>query len=299
MSKVSIVMPAYNAEQYITESIESGLGQTYADIEIIAVDDGSTDSTTAILKVFADKFPDKFRYFSQSNSGPAAARNKAIKEARGEYIAFLDSDDIWLPEKLKRQLDKLKKSPECAFIHTNIIRTDLEGKEQGTKECAIPEGWIFDALIKGNFICCSSVLAKKSCFEKVGLFNESRDIDKCEDYDMWLRIANQYRCCYVEVPLIKYRVNPTGHIRSDIKQAYQRRRRVFLNALKLYKGDKDKLKKEIDHKMMRSMGHSFFHVKEYKKASHAFLAALRCNAIDFNSLVFYLFSIARIITNKV
>jgi glycosyltransferase involved in cell wall biosynthesis len=303
MSRVSVIMPAYNVERYITEAIKSVLNQTYQNYEIIVVDDGSIDNTRQVLDEFLSSKGfqieetngrntqyairnTRIRYFYQQNQGPAVARNRGVREANGEYIAFLDADDLWLPQKLEKQMNKFKKDSEYGLIHTNRIRIDLNGNPQLTKQRVIPEGQIFEELLKGNFICCSSVLVKKSCFDVVGLLDESKEVNKAEDYDMWLRIAYRYKCGFINLPLVKYRVNPNGHCRSNIKAAYDAQKAVFLKNLSYYEGDREKIKREIFYKMMYLMGHSFFYAKDYKNASLAFFKTLGCKRMNLRSILF-------------
>ena len=297
--KISVIIPAYNAEKYIAEALDSVLAQTYPIHEIIVIDDGSTDKTAEVVHRYINSRtrelanPLNLKYFYQENRGPAAARNSGIREATGEYIAFLDADDTWMPEKLARQIEKFNESPDAGLVHAKRIRIDESGAEQETRKRHIPEGFIFDSLLRDNFICCSSTLVKKQCFDDVGLFDEHREIAKSEDYDMWLRIARQYQIGYVDLPLIKYRVNPSGYCRSDLRASYAAQKAVFLRALDCYKGNKTRLRKEVLHKMMYDMGHSFLYIKDYTSSSLAFLEAIKFNRADFKSLGFYLLAKTR------
>jgi glycosyltransferase involved in cell wall biosynthesis len=276
MPKVSVIIPVYNAEKYIKDAIDSVLNQTYKDLEIVVVDDGSTDKTKEIVEIQRRKVVRvhvDIEYIYQMNKGPGAARNTGIKAATGEYIAFLDSDDMWMPEKIGKQVVKFKENPDYGLIHTDRIRLEPDGTLRTTKGKTL-EGDVFKELLMGNFIVCSSVLIKKSCFDDIGLFDEDRN-NRAEDYDIWLRIAKNYQIGFIAEPLIRYRVNFNGYNRSDIKAMYDSVENVFLKAVKFYEGDKQRLKKQRFYDMACRKASAFFYVKEYKKAFLAFYEALR------------------------
>jgi len=279
MSKISVIIPAYNAEKYIKEALDSVLDQTYPTHEIIVVDDGSTDSTEKIVKEYigspghqVTRSPVDIKYIYQMNKGPGAARNAGIKEAKGEYVAFLDSDDMWMPEKIEKQVKKIEEDAEYGLIHVNRMRLEPDGTEKVIKR-EIPEGFIFNELLMENFIFCSSILVKKLCFDVIGLFEEGNN-DISEDYDMWLRIAKKYKAGFVNEPLIKYRINLIGYCRSKIGIAYDREKAAFLKALEFYVGDKEKLKRERFYNLARKKTNSLFYLKEYRLAFLALCEAL-------------------------
>ncbi|RMF83624.1 MAG: glycosyltransferase, partial [Nitrospinota bacterium] len=194
---ISVVIPAYNAGKFVAQAVQSVLDQTYPHHEIIVVDDGSTDETRAELR----KFGDRLRYFSQQNRGPSAARNAGIRAAQGEYICFLDADDIWLPQKLEMQLDFMTGHQEIGLVFAAIeeFQTDGEftrrwfpGEERFgadfTSQQPIQEA--FRKLLMVNFIPTNTVMVRRECLEKAGLFDESLRL--VEDRDLWLRIAASF-----------------------------------------------------------------------------------------------------------
>ncbi len=196
---VSIIIPTYNRRQLIARSIESVLNQTYRDFELIVVDDGSTDGTSEVVAGFNDQ---RIRYIRhEKNRGEAAARNTGIKAARCDYIAYQDSDDEWLPEKLARQMELLEEaSPQVGVVYTGFW------KAENQRRTYIPFSWvnqkngnIHKELLKGNFIGSPVALIKKECFDKVGLFDER--LRNLVDWEMWLRISKQYHFRCVDEPL--------------------------------------------------------------------------------------------------
>jgi teichuronic acid biosynthesis glycosyltransferase TuaG len=210
---VSIIIPAYNASEYIQETISSVLNQSFQDFEVIVIDDGSTDGTVEIV----EKFHDRIQLIRRSNGGAAKARNAGIEAARGEWLAFIDSDDIWLPEKLDRQLERA--SSEIHMIYTDRINIGaLDGlpKIQSLIQ-PLYEGDIFvELLLKGNFITTSSVLLRTETCRGSGGFLEA-DSFTAEDWDLWLRISALHKVCVCKEPLVQYRLHAKGVSRDPLR----------------------------------------------------------------------------------
>lgn len=204
--KISIIVPVYNARATISETLHSLIKQTYQDFEIIIIDDGSADDSAKILKRWVKKDAKKFKYFWQRNQGPAAARNKGLKEAKGEFIAWIDADDLWLPKRLESMLKEFNKEPEVAFVSTDaryLYPDNKISKQTYYQINGLPLEYSFKELLKTNFIF-GSPLIKKKVIEKVGFLDEN--LVRSEDYDYWLRIlAKNYKLAIVKEPLALYR----------------------------------------------------------------------------------------------
>ena len=191
-SLVSIIMPAYNAEKYIADSIRSVLAQTYSNWELIVVDDGSTDGTASIVQEFAAR-DTRVRYIFQENGRLGKARNTGIANAAGSLIAFLDSDDLWLPTKLQMQLQAMSENnADVVFSNSYVFTDENPGNETETLRSSAgrlcgPD--FFDSLIRQNQIPVLTVLLKKTTLDTVGLFEEAKPYHGCEDVDLWLRLA--------------------------------------------------------------------------------------------------------------
>ena len=203
MPLVSIVIPTFNCESYIGEAVDSVLRQDYRSFEIIVVDDGSTDNTRQVL----EKYRGKIRYIYQENGGRSAARNRGIKETRGEYIAFLDADDLWENNKLALQMEYFLKHPDVSLVYADALTfrgseivapSMFQDREPFSGDC-------FLALLRENFIPTQTVIVKKECFKNSGLFDEALEVS--EDYDLWLRIAKEYKLSYVPKVLASYRLH--------------------------------------------------------------------------------------------
>lgn len=196
MQKVSVVIPTYNRAKFIEDAIDSVIRQTYNDIEIIVVDDGSTDATPDILK----KYGDRIEVIRQKRMGVSSARNRGIKESRGEYIAFLDSDDIFYKRKLEIQMEVVTSNHAVFICYTNekwILNG--EHKNQHAKHRKY-SGWIFDRTLPLCIVSPSSAVIKRSVFDERGGFDEKFAV--CEDYEFWIRLSLHYPFHYIDMPLV-------------------------------------------------------------------------------------------------
>ena len=216
MPKVTILTPAFNSAKYIGETIESAMRQTYQDFEMVIVDDGSMDDTKKIIESYAQKYPGKIRYIFQKNAGPSAARNTAIKNSSGEYLATLDADDLWLPNRLEEGVKVLESQPDVGLVHSRTQRL-INGKlTKGAKrEPEFLSGMIFKNLIlRRAHISCLSVLVRRKCVEEAGMFDESRECSVGEDRDLWIRISKKNLVQYIDQELGIYRMLSTGISRN-------------------------------------------------------------------------------------
>ena len=195
--KVSVIIPTYNRKHTLGRAIESIISQTIKPLEIIIVDDGSNDGTREWIK---QEYP-FIKYLNQNNSGVSASRNRGIFSANGNWIAFLDSDDEWIPEKLERQLSILSSDKEAVFCHTNEIWIRNGTRVNQMRKHEKYGGYIFEKCLDMCRISPSSSIIKKEVFDHIGYFDESLIV--CEDYDLWLRIAAHYKILFLDQPLIK------------------------------------------------------------------------------------------------
>ncbi len=199
---ISIVIPTYNRASFLKEAIDSVLSQTYRNFELIVVDDNSTDDTPKLLSSYGEKI----KVIKKANKGPSAARNRGIKAAKGGWIAFLDSDDVWKPGKLEKQVQFIKDNPEIKICQTEEIWIRNGKRVNPRKKHEMHSGWIYEQCLPLCIVSPSSVMIHRGVFEKVGLFDET--MLACEDYDLWLRIAPHYPICLVREKLI---VKQGGH----------------------------------------------------------------------------------------
>ena len=192
--RISVVIPAFNAASVVTQTLESVQSQTFQDFEAIIVDDGSTDETAAVVRRFCGADP-RFHFVSQLHAGVSAARNKAIERARGEFIAFLDADDIWFPKKLACQIEMFREDPQANFVYTNFFRWDgADGFSAWyNDDQPLPEGDVSRKLVFNVSYACaasmSTAMVRREAFDRTGGFD--LEFAMGEDWDMWLRMAEQ------------------------------------------------------------------------------------------------------------
>lgn len=209
MKTVSIIIPAYNQAQYLAQTIESALGQTYAAVEVVVVDDGSPDSTPEVAARFQGR--PNFRYIRQENTGLGGARNRGIRESTGEYLCFLDADDYFHPEKVARQVALLEADASLGFSYCDIVTVDEKGRAlenqfsvaQAGRELS---GDIFPSLMLGGYFPPHTVMIRRMIVEALGGFD--RELGGHADYDLWLRAAAAgHAAVFVAEPLAYYRTH--------------------------------------------------------------------------------------------
>jgi glycosyltransferase involved in cell wall biosynthesis len=219
MSKVSVIIPAYNAEDFIRDAVDSALCQTHRDREIIVIDDSSTDDTPLILKTYGDQIT----VHRQPNGGVSAARNAGAQLATGDWVAFLDADDVWRPTKLEAQL-AASKTP---ISYTNRFNFGSRGSLPEIQSDVTPllSGDVFVPLmLRGNFITVSSVMMTREVFAELGGFVHQPG--GCEDWDCWLRAAQRHEFSVCPEPLVGYRFTANSMSRNYRAMAPARRRVV-------------------------------------------------------------------------
>jgi len=216
---LSIVIPAYNVENFILPAVKSALNQSYPSLEVIVVDDGSTDGTVGKIAKIKD---DRLQITQQENKGLAGARNTGIRLSRGKYIGFLDGDDIWFQNRAASLIDVLESDPTIGIAFSNLIYIDEQGNANGQLLVSSKKQPKLNDLIIRNHINCPIV--RRKCFESGGVFNET--LKACEDYEMWVRLlfSTKYKCQLVDHPTYGYRIRK-GSLTTDysafIKNAHK------------------------------------------------------------------------------
>jgi len=256
---VSVVIPCYNTAPYVAEAINSALQQTYSNIEIIVVDDGSTDNSPAIIKQLAAD--NNFVYIRQENAGVSSARNTGIHQAKGEAIVTLDADDWMYPDNVQEKMDLLRKTnADMVFSWAEVTNHKLE-MQHYFKGAAIDDFPVnvFD-FAPPPVPSPSSVLVKKSALVGAGLFDTALSVSA--DLDMWIRISMEYKVCKVEKALIKYRLVP-GSMNTNIKKQIG----DVVYILEKY-GDKPDMRtnlKKFKRGFYYSIAGNSWHTKNYKR----------------------------------
>lgn len=277
--KVSIIIPTYNRAGSLKGAIKSVLNQTFQDFELIIVDDGSSDNTKKVVESFQS---DKIKYIYQENSGGAAGpKNTGIKESQGEYIAILDSDDQWLPEKLEKQIIFFEENPEISVVGCNFL---INGK----REYKIPEyKSLFKRMLVTDDMGPGSIMVyKREVFDRVGLFDEK--LKSSQDKEMRIRLAREYKFGFVREPLVSYHI---GHDNiSSLGLSIEKREKdweyIFNKYKKYYQEDKklysDKLRYDGTRYMLLGLAN---------KARKSFLLSIKKNPFNFKSFLYLFLSL--------
>jgi len=218
---VSVILCVYNGERYLREAIDCALHQTYPAVEVVVVDDGSTDGTDAICRSYGDRI----RHLPERHLGLAGARNLAIRSARGRYVAILDHDDHWHPEKLTRQVRLFFNRPKLGLVYSNYLQINPAAQvmeEKSAAERGMRRGRVLPELYERNFIGNTTVVIPKPVLAEVGLFDER--LCYSLDWDLWLRICHQHPIDYVDEALASWRWRPNyaeDHHEIMLREAYQ------------------------------------------------------------------------------
>lgn len=199
---ISVVMATYNMGQYVAQAVRSVLAQDYPAIEVIVVDDGSSDDTAEVLAQFGED--PRVRIFQQANAGQTKAKNRGLQAARGHYVGFCDADNLWCPGKLSMQLPLLQARRDPVVVYGDIQLIDAEGHDLPTPKGRRYSGRVTAQLLVDNFVTFNTVLVPRRLLEEAGGFDESLRMGI--DYDLWLRLSVKYPFAYLDRPLVRYRI---------------------------------------------------------------------------------------------
>ena len=277
---VSVVIPAYNAESTLPETISSVLSQTFADFELVIIDDGSTDTTAHVLACFTDQ---RLHYIYQPNQERAVARNRGISVSQGKYLAFLDADDQWMPDKLAKQVALMEGNNDLGLVYSDLLYTNrLTGKTLFlfSQKVKFYRGKVpLRRILIQNFIQSPTPLVRKEVFEEVGLFDPS--LIPVEDWDMWIRIVSRFPIDYVAKPLARYCVPQNAVLWSRHPEIQHKAVLKMLDKIELLINLPPTPSRQI-MKQARSQahyifGHALTHAQKYRQALDYYLKALDLN----------------------
>jgi glycosyltransferase involved in cell wall biosynthesis len=229
--RVSVVIPTYNRKALLLEAIASAAQQTFRDLEILVCDDGSTDGSREAAQplLAADT---RIRWIQGEHSGlPGTSRNRGIRAARGEWIAFLDSDDLWVPDKVETQLHALQAAPAAGFIYGYAAALQADGSKQRMTPFQVQrQGQMFDTLLLYSLIQTSTVMVRRDLLERAGPFDESMRLTIGEDYELFLRLAAQTEFLFVASDIVVYRTQPDS-ISADVLDGIDQVERVLTSVI--------------------------------------------------------------------
>ncbi len=259
--KVSVIIPNYNYEKFISATIESVLSQTYRNIEIIVVDDGSRDNSLEILKNFGDKI----RVVSQENEGVSAARNHGVSLSEGDLIGFLDADDIWLPEKLERQIEKFNADTEVGLVHCSMTLIDLDNEPIGENSNG-QEGWVSEEFLlfeRGVVVGAgSTALVKRQVFDEVGGFDLR--LSTAADWDFCYQVSRKYKLGFVAEPLVLYLIHGSN-MHGNVKAMEHDMLLGFEKAFTEKSADLQDIRKKCYANLYMMLAGSYYQTGNYSK----------------------------------
>jgi len=275
MPKVSVIIPTYNSIRYLPDAVGSALSQTFTDLEVIVINDGSSDATEEWLLQQSDS---RLIFISQPNLGKSVARNVGISKAQGEYLAFLDADDYWEPTKLEKQINCLDNNPNVGLVYTWTALADEDGQPTGRVIDSEAEGNVWQQLLQFNIVACGSTpMVRSHCFKTVGLFSE--ELPLAQDWDMWIRIAAHYPFAVIKEPLVRYRLHANNT--SKKLQAMQKYSHLVLErAFQSTSTDRSDIKAKAYQSLNLYLGWVAISIEDPKQAFHWWNKALRANPKD-------------------
>jgi glycosyltransferase involved in cell wall biosynthesis len=212
---VSVVIATFNTGRYLPQAVQSVLSQTYSNVEILIIDDGSTDDTAQIIRRWEQD--ERVRVYRQPNGGQAQARNRGVALSKGQYVAFLDADDEWLSHKLSRQMP-LFTNPQVGVVYSEYECMDAEGRALPKPPTRMYRGRVTAALLIDNFVSFQTAVVRRECLERHGAFDES--VRMGDDYDLWLRLSAHYEFDYIPQPTARYRVW-SGQMSKNYRRRYE------------------------------------------------------------------------------
>lgn len=285
---VSVVIPTYNCAKFIAGTLDSVLNQTFRDIEIIVVNDGSTDDTEKVLQ----KYMGKIRYYFKENQGVSAARNFGIVDSQGKYIAFLDADDLWMPNKLAWQVNALENNSKYDIAYSNYCFINESGNFlcEGVKRKKICSGKLFEKIITRKVVAHPITwLVRRKCFDEIGLFDTK--LKRSEDHEMISRLSNKFMLFGIKEPLaqLRQRANSLGRCNAADREIYRFRgigKIIFNNRSNPFiKKNKNKIK--ADYLLLSAQ--AYLKEGNLKTARKRIFAAIKRNPAHIKSY-FYLLS---------
>jgi len=292
MSKVSVIIPTYNCVKYVAKAINSVLEQTYKDYEIVIVDDGSSDDTKKVIEPYL--IQNNVRYIYQENRGLAAARNTAIRNSKGKYIALLDADDYWSPIKLEKQVSVFEMKPEVEFIHSNMYLFD-EHKESRAQKYSMnidynkltPKALFKKILFWEADVFVTTAIIKKTVFDKIGYFDENLSYLGCEDREFWLRLVQKCKTFFLNDYLAYYMVR-SNSMTKDKNKMQRAREYVIEKTVKdteIFK-NKKRIKQVIYSNLYFRYGLDYFRARRRNEALRNLLISLKYNIFNLKSYVY-------------
>jgi glycosyltransferase involved in cell wall biosynthesis len=276
---VSVIMPVFNGERWLGAALDSALAQSFRSFEIVVVNDGSTDTSLPIAQERAERAPGMIRIINQPNAGLPAARNSALAQARGQYLALLDADDLWRSDHLERIMTEFERDPDLGLVHANIERIDADGRRIDIpRRCWSQLADAFEALaLRLEHVSCPTAVFSRVAVETVGGFDPDFTGLGCEDRDLWLRIATRFRIHYLDRVTASYRVHRASMSANRDRMARARQ----LLIVKLTRSSRGaRLLSRMEAMLASDLGLEYLEQAQHRQAISHQWAALRLEPTD-------------------
>jgi glycosyltransferase involved in cell wall biosynthesis len=280
-------MPSFNYARYLPLAISSVLSQSYSDLELIITDDCSTDNSREILEHWRRLDDRVVPVLHDVNHGLARARNSGLAVSKGEFVALIDADDVWLPHKLKTQMECFRVQPELGLVHSDSAIIDGDGNLTGQRfnsllhrKGQITSGHLFEVLCERNFLCVPTVILRREAMQYAGGFEEN--LRSLEDWVCWTKVSRKYPFHYVDDALVQYRIHGAG-LSSNPRGMAQNRVKAFQFLLQTFSDIPSRLRS----KMLYSLGVSYLETGESREAARTFFDSLRANPLQLRSWARY------------
>lgn len=253
---VSVIIPNYNYARYVREAVDSVLAQTYPNIEIIVVDDGSKDESKEILQNYGDKI----KLIFQKNQGVSAARNNGIRQSKGEFIAFLDADDAWLPQKVEKQVERFLSDDSCGMVHVGVQDIDADGKSLQTHLDGLEGDVSHELLLFMRPVILgggSGIMIRREILKEIGGFDPR--LSTSADWDVVYQVSNRYKVGFIGEILLKYRMHGSN-MHGNIPRM---EREMMLCFEKAFDGNPSVNRQKCYGNLHRTLAGSYFYAKQY------------------------------------
>ncbi len=294
---VSVLMPSFNYARYLTIAIDSVLSQSFQDLELIIVDDCSTDGSRAIAEEWGRIDDRVVTVFHDVNRGLAGARNSGLAISSGQFVALCDADDIWLPHKLDIQLECFRRRPEAGLVHSDSVIIDSDGDLTGQRfsslfhrQGQVTSGHLFEELCHRNFICVPTVILRREAIQYAGGFDDR--LRSLEDWVCWILVSRNYPFCYVDDRLVQYRIHNTSLSQNPTGMASNR-----VKALGLLLSAFPDIPPRVRSRMQYTLGMSQLEVCDSRAAVTAFADSLTINPFQVKSWVRLAQALCRLTTD--
>ncbi len=281
----SVIIPTYNRAAKVVRAVESVLAQTFESYDIWVIDDGSTDATAAALQPYLERI-DHLHYLVQPNSGVAVARNRAIQESRGKWIALLDSDDAWRPSKLADFAREIQAHPEAGLFYSSIEVIDEAGRFLRVNHSRAVRGSAYHAMLKGNFLAISSAVVRRDCFDAAGLFDTHLKFS--QDWDLWIRITRRFPIQFVPGNSTLFETATSGKKTSDKQGWMQAHDQILEKAFRDDPSLTPTLRQEIQANIAVVKGRILLEAGDERQALPWFTQAITLQPLLFKAHLFRL-----------